>query len=286
MDLGLFEKCIKYISSKYKVVLLEDLLFSEALTTKNEIATIMFDDGYKDNIEFAVPILEKYECKASFYVVTDSIDHDTPTWTYILDYKFQTTNINDLILSFEFLPTYLHSQALMSQQARVQYAGELKPFLKKLRHSQRNQVLDVIYNTYKDVGIPKIMMNWEDLSSLRSKGHYVGSHTLSHCMLGTMEDEEEIFEELYMSGKRIQEKLGYFPMTISYPIGSYNPSTIKLAIKAGYTAGLAVKQKIYEPRINEPFEIPRIELYNESWLKTKFRITNTLENLKSLINFK
>ena len=42
----------------------------------------MFDDGYKDNIEYAAPILRQFKCPASFYVVTDCIDRNVPTWTY------------------------------------------------------------------------------------------------------------------------------------------------------------------------------------------------------------
>ena len=34
------------------------------------------------------------------------------------------------------------------------------------------------------------------------------------------------------------------------------------------------------------FEVSRIELYNEPWWKTRLRITNTLENIKSLIRYK
>jgi hypothetical protein len=34
------------------------------------------------------------------------------------------------------------------------------------------------------------------------------------------------------------------------------------------------------------FEVSRIELYNEPWWKTRLRITNILENIKSLIHYK
>jgi peptidoglycan/xylan/chitin deacetylase (PgdA/CDA1 family) len=93
-------------------------------------------------------------------------------------------------------------------------------------------------------------------------------------MLGTMESEEEITAELEYSGNRIKQQIGYFPLTISYPVGSYNDTTIRLSKLAGYKIGLAVKQLPYEPNIHNCYEIPRIELYNESWLKTRLRIDN------------
>src|SRR5688572_14010086 len=93
MDVKLFDRCIRYISNKYNVVLFEDLVSSGDMQTKDNIATIMFDDGYKDNIQYAAPILKKYNCKASFYVVTDCIDRNVPTWTNLLEHMFQNTNV-------------------------------------------------------------------------------------------------------------------------------------------------------------------------------------------------
>ncbi len=129
-------------------------------------------------------------------------------------------------------------------------------------------------------------MNWEDLSQLKNAGHYIGSHTITHVMLGTMSDKVLIKNELLNSAKIIEQKLGHYPITISYPVGSYNDKTKELSNEAGYTIGLAVKQKLYDPQKDNVFKIPRIELYNEPWWKTKLRITNTLEDLKSLIRYK
>ena len=286
MDILLFEKCIKYISKKYEVGLIEDLVFSEKSNTKDKYATIMFDDGYKDNIQYAAPILAKYKCKASFYVVTESIDKNIPTWTHILEHLFQFTNKSEIEIDFDFLPPDYQTTGLSSKEERIKYVIKLKPHLKKITHNQRNKVLKRIVETYNDVELPKLMMDWNDLRELTKAGHYIGSHTVSHSMLGTITDENEINEELVLSGQRINDELGYFPLTISYPVGSYNETTKKLSKQAGYKIGLAVKQNIYDPKKDDCFEISRIELYNETWWKTKLRISNTLENIKSLIRYR
>ena len=286
MDTLLFEKCIRYITRNYQVVLIEDLALSEKLYSKNNYATIMFDDGYKDNIQYAAPILDKFNCKASFYVVTDCIDNNVPTWTHILEYLFQFTNKTDLNLDFDFLPADFHKKKLINQQERIDYVSKLKPYLKIVSHEQRIKVLKKIEETYNDVELPELMMNWNDLRELRRAGHYIGSHTVTHSMLGTMDNHEEISKELVLSAQRIQKELGYFPITISFPVGSYNETTKLLSKQAGYKIGLAVKQNIYDPKKDDLFEISRIELYNEPWWKTKLRISNTLENIKKLIKYK
>ncbi len=105
-------------------------------------------------------------------------------------------------------------------------------------------------------------------------------------MLGTMTNENEIKNELLISAKTIEEKLGHFPITISYPVGSFNDTTKRISKEIGYKIGLAVKQNTYNPNKEDLFEISRIELYNEPWWKTRLRITNTLENIKSIIRYK
>ena len=286
MSVELFDKCISYISKKYDVVLFEELVFTKKYFNSNRIATIMFDDGYKDNIEYAAPILKKYGVKASFYVVTESIDKNIPTWTHILEHLFQYTSIVNININFNFLPQDLKIQKLNNQNERLQYVNKLKPFLKTIAHENRQLVLDRVIETYNDINLPKVMMNWEDLRKLHEEGHYIGSHTVSHCMLGTMKNEDEITTELIMSGNRIKNELGFFPLTISYPVGSFNEKTKKLAENVGYKIGLAVKQNVHNPQIEDLYEVARIELYNESWWKTRLRITNVLEKIKSIIRYK
>lgn len=288
MSVELFDKCIGYISKKYNVVLFEELANTIQYNTKRgrKIATIMFDDGYKDNIEFAAPILKKYNVKASFYVVTACIDKNIPTWTHILEHLFQFTSIQNIDMNFDFLPQELKISVLNNHEKRIKYVSKLKPSLKKLSHEKREIVLNRVIETYNDIELPKLMMNWEDLRKLKDEGHYIGSHTVTHCMLGTMDSKKDITAELTVSGKRIEENLGYFPLTISYPVGSFNQTTKELAKQVGYKIGLAVKQNVYNPKKDDLFEVSRIELYNEPWWKTRLRITNTLENIKSLIRYR
>ena len=285
MDVAFFDKCISYITGHYQVMLLEDMVSMPNLKNLDNIATILFDDGYKDNIQFAAPILAKYNCKASFYVVTDCIENNIPTWTHILEYRFQYTNKSDINLNFDFFPPDLRVTNLPTKEKRLEYVKKLKPFLKKIPHLERKQALEIIDLSFDDVNLPRIMMDWQDLLQLKIQGHYIGSHSISHCLFGSMTDDSEVLNELLVSGQTIERHLGHFPKTISYPVGSYNKKTIELSKKAGYTIGLAVDQRTYDPSTDSIFEIPRIELYNENWLKTRLRITTHLEKFKTFIGY-
>ncbi len=277
-----FERCIAYLNKNFEIKTFEELT-EEDKKGNNKIATIMFDDGYKDNWEYAFPILEKYGVKASFYIITDSIKNNLPAWTQVLDYTFQLTNKQNVTLPFDFLENRFKKANFKTKRERIAFAKVLKPFLKNVTHEQREQVMQLISTHFNDVEIPKIMMSWEHIKELSNKGHYIGSHTVTHPMLGTIASKHIIKKELYDSAKEIESQLGYFPKTISYPVGSYNETVISLSKEVGYTYGLAVQQRPYLPEKHGNYCVPRMELYNEFWFKTRLRMANRMAQIKRLI---
>ncbi len=286
MELALFEKHIRYICRHHEVRPLEELVFDKTLPKNKKFASIAFDDGYKDNIEYALDVLNKYKVKASFYVVTDCIEKNIPIWTYILDYSFQHTAIREIDMNFDFLPDDCKINRLKNKKERIAYVIKLKPFLKELTHLKRDKVIDRVISSFKDVEIPKLMMNWQDLAQLKSGGHYIGSHTTSHHILDTMDDEAEVRKELVESRNIINEKLGHFPLSIAYPNGNFNDKVIALSKEAGYRMGVTVKEGDFDPARDDIFEIPRIVLYNEPWWKAKLRMSTKLRDIKKIIRYK
>lgn len=77
-----FERQVAYLRENFGVVLLRNL--PEVLAKAgagNPVAGITFDDGLLDNYEHALPILEKYGVKASFFIPTGAIG-GTPRASY------------------------------------------------------------------------------------------------------------------------------------------------------------------------------------------------------------
>ena len=44
------------------------------------ILTVTFDDGQKDNLNFALPVLEKHGIKATFFATSQALDDPSPLW--------------------------------------------------------------------------------------------------------------------------------------------------------------------------------------------------------------
>lgn len=62
-----------YIKKNFETVFFKDLEISEAV--KNKII-LTFDDGYYNNLEYLIPLLEKYQLKATIFIPTEFIQNN------------------------------------------------------------------------------------------------------------------------------------------------------------------------------------------------------------------
>jgi len=81
IDVAMFERYCRFFMRHFRVVSLQDLVprLERGLGLNRELA-ITFDDGYRDNFENAVPVLEELSLPATFFVVTQWIGTDYVPW--------------------------------------------------------------------------------------------------------------------------------------------------------------------------------------------------------------
>jgi peptidoglycan/xylan/chitin deacetylase (PgdA/CDA1 family) len=81
IDLELFERYCRFFRRYFHVIPLQELVTRlEDNRDLHRRLVITFDDGYRDNFEHAVPILERCSLPATFFVVTQWIGTDVVPW--------------------------------------------------------------------------------------------------------------------------------------------------------------------------------------------------------------
>src|SRR5947199_8792924 len=77
IGVAMFERYCRFFRRHFRVVSLRDLVhrLERGLALDRDLA-ITFDDGYRDNFENAVPVLEKLSLPATFFVVSQWIGTD------------------------------------------------------------------------------------------------------------------------------------------------------------------------------------------------------------------
>ncbi len=95
-------------------------------------------------------------------------------------------------------------------------------------------ITGVLDGTQKPYGMN--YMNWDDVRDLKKSGFGVGSHTVTHRSLGTL-NTQEIEQELRDSYNRLVSELHTTPDGLSYPYGTYrdfSDLSTATAVTCGY----------------------------------------------------
>lgn len=112
-------------------------------------------------------------------------------------------------------------------------------------------------------------MTWDMLEEMAENGMSIGSHTLSHRSLGTL-NHEEVWDEVFRSKKILEERLQRPVSAFSYPFGSavygdFNASTESALRKAGYTVAWTTRWG--GNRVGEnAYRLKRIPIYDHDTL--------------------
>ena len=103
-----------------------------------------------------------------------------------------------------------------------------------------------------------IHLDWADLRSLVKLGFEIGSHTHTHPDL-TKISISKAREEITVSKKILEDRLGVGVRYISYPFGRYSETIKEIAWECGYEGGVCLSHP-FKSR-NDIYEIERMSVY-------------------------
>ena len=113
-----------------------------------------------------------------------------------------------------------------------------------------------VFMTVRDVGAPGFM-TWEQLRGVLEQGMSIGSHTMTHADLPSL-DREQLRSELSDSKRALEQGLGQRVSWLSYPIGAYSSQVQEAAREAGYRGACTTNRGISK-RAPDLFAIRRIK---------------------------
>ncbi len=259
----LFEKQIEYFKENFNVVTLTDYLTGASHPSKLTI-TLTFDDGYLNNLTEALPILEKHQVPATFYITTIRKENYNILWADLLD-LYRITGPD----SFTFKDIIYHKK----KNEYYGINGSLKQHLKESGWDVKKELLKLILSNNnferKSNYFPYFKLMDEDQIRELSKSKYaeVGSHGLYHnCLDKVTLDEAKI--ELLESKDYLERITQQTVTSVAYPDGSYTREVLDIAEELGYQNQLAVdywfKKDISDSRIEKRFGInPYISFNNQ-----------------------
>lgn len=230
-----FEAFVRSLLRVYRIVSLGDAVSPSGRASRWREIALTFDDGFKDNVEVAAPVLTKLGVPATFFLVNEFLSGELVPWWESVAWAVKED-----------------SSAATSGSQEREPAGLASTLdeLKRLTHaSRRKRVQEIIASARPVVPFEQKspMMDWGDAAKLLDLGFEVGSHTLAHAILAR-ETADEQRRQMVESKLELERRLGTKVAHLAYPNGGsddQNDLTLQIAEAAGYdSAATTVRGRI------------------------------------------
>jgi peptidoglycan/xylan/chitin deacetylase (PgdA/CDA1 family) len=260
-----FERYVRVISLHFTPIGIDDVIDSVrgARLPRNPIL-VTFDDGYKDNHEVVLPILERHGVKAVFFVATHYLTHRRVFWWDRINYLLKTSRRRGIRISYpsemELALDAANRAASIDLALRVvkdRVGLDLERFLEHVA-----EAADVPWTDELDRRLAeRLLMTWDEVRRLRRAGMEVQSHTRTHRGLQTL-SEAELRSELKGSRDDLERELDTTVHAISFPFGhrlggrdDIREQLGELGYKLGFTNATGTHRV---GRTIDPYDIRRI----------------------------
>jgi peptidoglycan/xylan/chitin deacetylase (PgdA/CDA1 family) len=260
-----FDAHMAYLAKNFRVVSVVDFfnLYRNraARTMGKPYLTITFDDGFINNLEIALPILEKYSLPASIYAVSVSTQNAKALlWADLVE-LIQSKQPNGFSVGNEnftkSLGRWTNNTGLL-----------ISDFIKQLPYNKRDILLEEARTRYAiDQYIDSLpaesyqLMNTAQLKAIANHPLItIGSHSHLHYNLANLTDEQ-IYLELKTSKDLLEQATGKVINEIAYPDGSYDDRVKDIAEKVGYLYQLAVNYRLPDDSADKRI-LPRFGISN------------------------
>jgi peptidoglycan/xylan/chitin deacetylase (PgdA/CDA1 family) len=238
---AMFERHVEWIGRHFEFVSLDEIGINieRGEPFSRPVATITFDDGYRDVYEHAVPTLMRVGAAATVFIVTDQVDRES--WQihdrmyYLLARSYEKCQepwrrLAALLANAEISSAVI-DQLRVSSTNPYELTSVLLPAISQ---AQAGLVMDLLHAELGDEreSVPRTM-TWSMVRDLYRAGLTIGSHTRTHAWLAN-ETPEKRLDEIAGSKRDLEERLGQAVRHFAYPGGQFTPPIVDLVARAGY----------------------------------------------------
>jgi peptidoglycan/xylan/chitin deacetylase (PgdA/CDA1 family) len=195
-------------------------------------AVLTFDDGYRDNLTTAKPLLDEHDLPATLFVTTGYLDSERDFWW---------DELEDVC-------------GELGSDSRTEWQR-----LQRLSRSEREDALDALWQQAgRARPTASRTMTSDELLELASELFEIGAHTVSHPPLSTLARRAQL-EEIGASKDRLEALVERPVTSFSYPHGDYSTITRRAVASAGFTTACTTVGGAVA-RGCRPLELPRLHV--------------------------
>lgn len=246
----------------FDIVDLDEAVRRMAGTNEKPFVVLTFDDAYRDNLQYALPILRKHAAPFTLYVPTALVDGVGMVWWQALEDVIASRDV----IAAELPEGLLYIDTAILEQKHAAFAN-LYDRYRKMPESDREEAMRALARRHGmdlEAHCRSLIMDWTELKTFADESLCaIGAHTVHHYELSKL-PEEQMREEIEQSLKVLRAQFGTAPRHFSYPIGSFiaaGEREFSAVKKLGFSTAVTTRPGgIYAEHVSHLECLPRISL--------------------------
>jgi len=236
-------------------------------------ACVTFDDGYRDNVEIALPILERVGVHATFFIASGFLDGGRMFNDTVIEavrrIPGDTVSIPELGVA---------DQPVRSPEERRRAIGVLLRKVKYLEGDARLEACDRIASLAGGCLPDDLMMSAAQLRALSAAGMEIGGHTVSHPILANTPDDVAA-REIADNRAALEAITGKRVTLFAYPNGvpgqDYFAEHVRMVRECGYAAAVSTSWGAAGAE-SDPHQLPRFTPWDREPMRFVGRMVHNL----------
>ncbi|HEY7497055.1 MAG TPA: polysaccharide deacetylase family protein [Vicinamibacterales bacterium] len=237
---------------------------------ENSSCLITFDDGWQDNVDNALPILERHNLPALVFLPANYVGSRRLFWQEAL-----THLLRRVVAEVRSNPARRGAFARILEPAGLEHLLELADAdprtaiidaiasQKRLTRSSIEDLQQALARELKvsldDLSDVDGFIGWTDVERMAVGGISFGGHGVDHLLL-TQVSDDDVRREVRGSKQMMQDKFAQTVPTFSYPNGYWTPPIAREVEDAGYRLAFTTKRGFVSCS-DEPFTVRRLNIH-------------------------
>jgi peptidoglycan/xylan/chitin deacetylase (PgdA/CDA1 family) len=211
---------------------------------RGRFVVLTFDDGYRDNLVHALPVLDAHRAPFTIFVTTGFADRTATMWWA------------DLEEALDRLPEATidgRRMALSDPAAKTRAFGHVAAMIRRQPWEDSRTTLDALAAIAGVDGAARVdryCLDWTEIRALDQLDLCtIAAHTLTHPLLARMRDAEAM-HEISASKARLEEMLARPIQHFAYPVGdpsAAGPREFQMTAEAGFATAVTTRPGVLFP---------------------------------------
>ena len=247
----------------YRFVTLCEAVAAIGSRGRQRFAAVTADDGYRDNLREALPVLERHGVPVTIYVAPALVDGTAFLWWEVIEEIAQ----RNTRIRVETAAGPVDLDASTSARKYLANSWLHDYFAATVSEADRHHVLAALaaaHGVDPDASRRATLMNWDEIGEAVSHPLVtIGAHTVNHFNLRRL-DEATALDEMVRSADIIEQRLGSRPRHLAYPYGysaAVGSREVALAARAGFVSAVTTRHGVLQAgHAGHAHALPRISV--------------------------